>query len=83
MLRTSEAYSGDKEAMMWSNLVFCAVMPRVLNCTSTWANQTSGSDGQNGGSFKLSAETRSSSSEAKDIVSRHGHQFRYHVLEPD
>ena len=77
MSRTSESYSGDNEVMMWSNLAFCAVIPRVLNCASTWANQTSGSDGQNGGSFKPSAETRGSSSEAKDIVSRCGHQFRY------
>ena len=32
-------------------------MPRVLNCASTWANHTSGSEGQKGGSFKLTAET--------------------------
>ena len=74
MSRTSEAYSGVREAMTWSNFVFCDVIPRVLNCASTWANQTSGSAGQNGGSFRLSAETRGSS-EARDIVSRRGHQF--------
>ena len=51
--RTSKAYSGASEATMWSNFVFCAVIPRVPNCASTWANQTSGSEGQNGGSFRV------------------------------
>ena len=32
-------------------------MPRVLNCASTWANHTSGSEGQKGGSFMLTAST--------------------------
>ena len=30
----------------------------VVNCASTWANQTSGSAGQKGGSFRLTAETK-------------------------
>ena len=32
-------------------------MPRVLNCASTWVNHTSGSAGQKGGSYVLTAET--------------------------
>ena len=58
MSRTSEVYSGDREAITWSNLVFCAVIPWVLNCTSTWVNQTSGSEGQKGGSLTLTAAVR-------------------------
>ena len=57
---------------MLSNFVFCAVIPWVLNCASTWANQTSGSEDQNDGSLRLSAETRGSaaggSPEVTDIV---------------
>ena len=31
--------------------------PLVVNCASTWANQTSGSVGQKGGSLMLTAAT--------------------------
>ena len=80
------AYLGESEATICSNLVFCAVMPRVENWASTWANQTLGSDGQNGGSFRLIAETppvsgsvqgstdmASRHSRRKGRVARHGH----------
>ena len=80
--RTSKAYSGASEATMWSNFVFCAVIPRVPNCASTWANQTSGSEGQNGGSFRLSAETCGSPG-STDIVARRGHQLLAHTCLPD
>ncbi len=33
--RTSVAISGAREATMWSNLVFCEVIPRVVNCAWT------------------------------------------------
>ena len=55
--RTSVAYSGESDATMYSNFVLCAVIPRVENWASTCANQTSGSDGQYGGSLRLSAAT--------------------------
>ena len=55
--RTSVANSCANEATMWSNLVFWTVIPRVINCASTWANQTSGSAGQNGGSLRCTAAT--------------------------
>ena len=51
------AYSGESKVTICSNLVFCAVMPRVANWASTWANQTSGSDDKNKGSLRLIAET--------------------------
>ena len=54
-LRTSVAYSGPREATIYSNLVFCAVMPRVAHSGSACAHQTSGSDGQNGGSLRFIA----------------------------
>ena len=53
--RTCFANSGEREATTYSYLVFCAVIPRVLNCASTWANHTSGSDGQNEGSLRFTA----------------------------
>ena len=34
-LRTSVAYSGEREAMIYSHFVFCAVMLRVANWAST------------------------------------------------
>ena len=40
--------SGASEATMWSKLVFWAVIPRVVNWASTWANQIEGSMGQRG-----------------------------------
>ena len=54
---TSTANSGEREAMTYSNRVFCDVMPLVLNWASTCANQTVGSVGQNGGSLMLTAAT--------------------------
>ena len=54
---TSAANSGDKEDMMWSNLERWDVILLQANCASTWANQTSGSAGQNGGSLRLTADT--------------------------
>ena len=41
---------------MWSNLVRWAQMLWVTNCASTCANHTSGSAGQNGSNFRLTAE---------------------------
>ena len=88
--RTSVAYSGESEATICSNLVFCAVMPRVANWASTWANQTSGSDGQNGGSLRLIAETPPVSGSVRgstDMASRRSGQkgrvaCRGHHLSP-
>ena len=54
---TSVANSGERELITYSKRVFWAVMPLVVNCASTWANQTSGSAGQKGGSFMLAAAT--------------------------
>ena len=51
MSRTSVANSLESAAMTWSNFVRWLVMFRVANCTSTCANQTSGSTGQKGGIF--------------------------------
>ena len=51
------ANSGAKEATTWSNLERWEVILRQANCASTWTNQISGSAGQKGGSFKLTAET--------------------------
>lgn len=48
---TSVANSGLRELIMYSNRVFWAEMPLVVNCASSCANQTSGSAGQNGGSY--------------------------------
>ena len=54
--RTSVANSGESDATTYSYFVLWVVMPRVLNWAFTWANHTSGSAGQKGGSFKLTAE---------------------------
>ena len=40
---TSVANSGASEATMWSNFVFCDVIPRVVNWALTCANQIWGS----------------------------------------
>ena len=45
---TLVANSGASEVTMWSNLVFWAVIPQVVNWASTWANQIWGSVGQKG-----------------------------------
>ena len=50
--RTSVATSGRDE-MTWSKRVFSAVIRLVVKCASTWANQSSGSEGQNGGSLTV------------------------------
>ena len=55
--RTWVANSGESDATMYSYLVLWAVIPRVANWASTWANHRSGSDGQNGESFRLTAAT--------------------------
>ena len=85
--RTSVAISGDNEATIWSNLVFWTVIPRVLNCASTWANHTCGSEAQYGGSLMLTVATApggvvvGSSSDMLSIASsvrtRRGHQYRF------
>ena len=51
------ANSGERELITYSKRIFWAVMPLVVNCASTWANQTSGSAGQKGGSLMLTAAT--------------------------
>ena len=56
--RTWVANSGEREATMYSYLVFCEVMPRVENWASTCANHKSGSDGQKGGSVRFKAVLR-------------------------
>ena len=51
------ANSGASEATTYSNLVFCAVIPLVVNCALTCTNHVCGSAGQNGESFICTAET--------------------------
>lgn len=53
----SMAASGGREATTYSKRIFCAVMRRVVKCTSTWVNHTLGSDGHNGGSLTQSFAT--------------------------
>ena len=44
-------------------------MPRVVNCASTWANQTSGSAGQKGGILRVMGEIAAGVGEgARDIL---------------
>ena len=66
--RTSWAYSCLREAMTSENFVVCAVMPRRANWTSTCANHSSGSPGQNGGSFRETAEIEEGTDGADDRV---------------
>ena len=73
--RISIAYSGARDATMWSYLVRCWVMPRVVNCASTCANQTCGSAGQNGGILRFTAPMLAASARSA-IVSRRGPQCR-------
>ena len=49
------AYSGLRELTTWSKRVFWAVPPCTVKFASIFANHTSGSAGQNGGSFMLTA----------------------------
>ena len=50
------ANSGLREPMTYkSKQVFWTMTPHVVNCASTCATYTSGSAGQNGGSFMLTA----------------------------
>ena len=65
--RTWVANSGEREATMYSYLVFCEVMPRVENWASTCANHKSGSDGQKGGSLRFKAAT-APASRSTDIL---------------
>ena len=65
--RTWVAISGEREATMYSYLVFCEVMPRVENWASTCANHKSGSDGQKGGSLRFKAAT-APASRSTDIL---------------
>ena len=59
-------------------------MRRVVKCASTWANQTSGSDAQNGGSLTetfataavFSAASGVGSSSVIELGSRRGHQCK-------
>ena len=53
--RTSIANSGERDATTWSNIVFWVVILWVSNFASAWANHTSRSAGQNGGSLMLTA----------------------------
>ena len=57
MSRTWVANSGESDATRYSYLVFCEDIPRVANWASTWASHKSGSDGQYGGSLRLTAAT--------------------------
>ncbi len=50
---TSAANSGAKDETTWSNLERWDVIRLQANCASTWANHTSGSAGQKGGSFRV------------------------------
>ena len=52
---TSTVKVGLRELTTQSNFAFCAVINLVVSCALTWANQTSGSAGQNGGSLMLTA----------------------------
>ena len=68
MLWTWVANSGESDATRYSYLVFCEVILRVANWASTWANHKSGSDGQYGGSLRLTAATaRAGVSSVSDI----------------
>jgi hypothetical protein len=53
--RTSVAASGDKAATTWANLVPYDVIFFTVYCASTCANQSSGSEGQNGGILTATA----------------------------
>ena len=64
--------------------VRCWVMPLVVNCASTCANQTCGSAGQKGGSLTFTAAMLVATVAAacgcacsSVIVSRRGHQCKY------
>ena len=54
--------------MTSENFVVCAVMPRRANWTSTCANHSSGSPGQNGGRFRETAEIAEGTDGADDRV---------------
>ena len=73
---TSALSSAEREATTKSYFVLCEVMPHVA---STCANQTSGSAGQKGGSFRLTAATAADPSLSLVVMvffygSRHCHQ---------
>ena len=57
-------------------------MRRVAKCAPTWANQTSGSDGQNGGSFTTETfvtavvATAVGSSSAIEVGGRRDHECK-------
>ena len=68
---TSWANSDNSEATIWSNLVFWAVIPWVLNWALTCANQsyqTCRSADQNGGMFRLTVAVIGWASPSSDIV---------------
>ena len=55
MSRTSLAAIGDKAATTWKNLELCVLICFRENWASNCANQSSGSEGQNGGIFTVTA----------------------------
>ena len=57
---TSLAYSGAKDDTTKSNLERCEVILRQANWASTWANHSSGSAGQKGGSFRATGTAATS-----------------------
>ena len=53
--RTSWATSGLREPTTCAYFVVSDVIPRVVNCASTWENHRAGSLDQYGGSLMLTA----------------------------
>ena len=81
----------QRQATMWSSLVCWTRILQVANCISICANHTSGSAGQNGCNFRLTAEMAGDVSGMRSanrtvslpltpvrssICSRQGHQCR-------
>ena len=64
MPRTSVAASGDKAATTWKNVVLCAVICFRENWASTCANESSRSEGKNGGIFTVTAFVATAAFEA-------------------
>ena len=62
--QTSVAASGDKAATAWKKLVLCVVSCFRENWASTCANESLGSDGQNGGIFTVTAFVATAAFEA-------------------
>ena len=71
--RISIAYSGAMDITIWLYLVRCWVMPRVVNCASTCADQTCRLAGQNGGILTFTVPMLAASAWSA-TVSRWGHQ---------